>query len=107
MHGQHSLQCPAYRKYSHATRSTQCGSLHITCSIDLKQFVPDQQVAVDECMIPFRGRLNHKDNRIKWGIKVWMLSDSHTGYNYLFGVYIDLGEHLASLNQVGHVRGLC
>ena len=48
-----------------------------------EEFTPHQQVAVDECMIPFRGRLSfkqyHKDKPTKWGIKVWILADSQTG----------------------------
>ena len=48
-----------------------------------EEFMPHQQVAVDECMIPFRCRLsfkqNHKDKPTKWGIKVWILADSQTG----------------------------
>ena len=74
-----------------------------------EQFIPHQQVAVDECMIPFRGRLAfkqyHRDKPIKWGIKVWMLADSLTGYNYAFD-YVGLDDDLATLNQVGKVSGV-
>ena len=57
-----------------------------------EEYVPDREVAIDECMVPFRGRLGfkqyHKDKPIKWGIKVWIMAESKTGYNYNFDVYV-------------------
>lgn len=47
-------------------------------------FVPQHEVSVDESMIGFKGRIlfksYNKDKPIKWGIKVFVLSDSTTGY---------------------------
>ena len=48
-----------------------------------EEYVPDQEMSIDECMVPFRGRLAfrqyHKDKPIKWGVKVWLLAESKTG----------------------------
>ena len=47
-------------------------------------------MSVDECMVPFHGRLAFKqyirEKPIKWGIKVFILAESKTGYNYNFEV---------------------
>ena len=75
-----------------------------------EEFTPHQQVAVDECMIPFRGRLSfkqyHKDKPTKWGIKVWMLADSQTGYNYSFDVYTGKDADLDTMQNIGKVSGV-
>ena len=72
-----------------------------------EEFTPHQQVAVDECMIPFRGRLSfkqyHKDKPTKWGVKVWMLADSQTGYNYSFDVYTGKDADLDTMQNIGKV----
>ena len=48
-------------------------------------------VAIDESMIKFKGRLGFRQympaKPIKWGIKVWALCDSTTGYMWNFQVY--------------------
>jgi hypothetical protein len=58
----------------------------------MENYIPERETSVDECMIPFKGRLGMKqymkDKPVKWGIKVWMLSESSTGYNYNFEVYV-------------------
>ena len=50
-----------------------------------------QDVSLDEGMIPFKGRLGMKVRMalkpIKYGIKVFMLTDSATGYLYKFAIY--------------------
>ena len=75
-----------------------------------EEFTPHQQVAVDECMIPFRGRLSfkqyHKDKPTKWGIKVWMLADSQTGYNYSFDVYTGKDADLDTMQNICKVSGV-
>ena len=75
-----------------------------------EEFTPHQEVAVDECMIPFRGRLSfkryHRDKPIKWGMKVWMLADSKTGYNYSFDMYVAHDEDLDDLQRIGKVSGI-
>ena len=51
-----------------------------------------RDVSLDEGMVPFKGRLGfkqyHKDKPCKWGIKVWMLCDSASGYLFNFEVYM-------------------
>ncbi|XP_041455728.1 piggyBac transposable element-derived protein 4-like [Lytechinus variegatus] len=54
-------------------------------------FVPGQSLSVDEAMIKFNGRLSWKQymppKPTKWGIKLWCLCDSVTGYCLAFQVY--------------------
>ena len=73
-----------------------------------EEFTPHQEVAVDECMIPFRGHISFKqDTPLKWGMKVWMLADSKTGYNYSFDMYVGRDEDLDDLQRIGKVSGVC
>ena len=69
--------------------------------------MPHQEVAVDESMIPFRGRLSfkqyHRDKLIKWGMKVWMLADSKRGYNYSFDLSVGCDEDLDDKQRIGKV----
>ena len=52
---------------------------------------PGQELSVDEAMIPFKGRLHFRQympqKPVKFGIKVWELCDSETGYCSSFEVY--------------------
>ena len=49
-------------------------------------FYPAQNVCVDETMVGFKGRVKFKqyckDKPTKWGLKVYTLADSNTGYLY-------------------------
>jgi len=55
------------------------------------QYVPKRQVSVDETMIPFKGRVSFKQympaKPSKWGIKMWALSESDTGYMSFCEIY--------------------
>ena len=55
-------------------------------------FGPSQNLSVDEAMIQFDGRLSWKQfmpkKPVKWGLKLWCLCDSDTGYCVAFNVYI-------------------
>ena len=61
-------------------------------------------------MIPFSGRLSfkqyHKDKSTKWGLKVWMMADSRTGYNYSFDVYTGKDADLDTMQNIGKVSGV-
>ena len=54
-----------------------------------------QSCAIDEAMIPFKGRLIFKqymkDKPTKWGITVFVLADSPTGYVKRLQVYTGKG----------------
>jgi hypothetical protein len=54
-------------------------------------YVPQDSVTVDESMVKFKGRLSFRQylpaKPIKWGIKVWSLCESLTGYMVCFQVY--------------------
>ncbi len=64
------------------------------------QYVPCQQLSVDEAMIPFKGRLGFKqylkDKPTKWGIKVFVLSESVSGYVKRLQVYTGKESELSS-----------
>ena len=51
----------------------------------------DGNVSVDESMIKFKGRLSFRQylpmKPTKWGIKVWVMAESATGYVTNFQVY--------------------
>lgn len=54
-------------------------------------FAPNQKVAIDESTVGFKGRLLWKcynpQKPTKWGLRVYCLCDSETGYVYCFVVY--------------------
>ena len=54
-------------------------------------YVPYGKYAVDESMIRFKGRLAFRQympaKPIKWGVKIWALAESSTGYLSKFQVY--------------------
>jgi len=54
-------------------------------------FKPGKQLSIDEAMIQFDGRLAWKQympkKPVSWGIKLWCLCDSTTGYCLNFSVY--------------------
>ncbi|MEG7522740.1 MAG: transposase, partial [Chromatiales bacterium] len=54
-------------------------------------YTPYENVTIDESMIKFKGRLGFRQympaKPIKWGIKVWALCESNTGYAYHIQVY--------------------
>ena len=80
--------------------------LDLLCPLFDSEFDMHQSCAIDEAMIPFKGRLKFKqymkDKPTKWGIKVFVLADSPTGYVKRLQVYT--GKGLDSC--VGDV-GLC
>ena len=52
-----------------------------------------RELSIDETMIGFSGRvyfIQYMPNKpTKWGMKAYVLADSHTGYMYLYtGVYV-------------------
>ena len=75
-----------------------------------KEFTPHQEVAVDESMIPLHGRLSfkqyHRYKPIKWGMKLWILVDSKTGYNYSFDMYVGRDEDVDDFRRIGKVNGI-
>jgi hypothetical protein len=69
------------------------------------EYVTHQNCAIDEAMIPYKGRLGFKqymkDKPTKWGIKVFVLADSHNGYVKRLQVYtgkdVDAGSDAVGL----------
>ena len=57
----------------------------------MKLYQPDVNVSIDERMVQNKGRYSFrqyiKDKPTKWGIKIWVIADSATGYTYNFDVY--------------------
>ena len=54
-------------------------------------YTPDRQVAIDEAVISFRGRVSFrqyiKEKPNPWGIKAYVLSDSKSGYMHNLLLY--------------------
>jgi hypothetical protein len=63
-------------------------AVHQNC---LDRYNPHQDVSIDEAMVAFRGRLGFRQyvpsKPTKYGIKVWMRADPHTGYCQDFQVH--------------------
>ncbi|KAJ1159649.1 hypothetical protein NDU88_000154 [Pleurodeles waltl] len=56
-----------------------------------EDYVPGKEISVDESLVLFKGRLVFRQyipsKRARYGIKLYMLSESRTGYVYSFRVY--------------------
>ncbi len=69
--------------------------LDLLCPRFESEFELHQSCTIDEAMIPFKGRLKFKqymkDKTTKWGIKVFVLADSITGYVKRLQVYTGKG----------------
>lgn len=56
-----------------------------------KYYECSENIVIDEYVVPFRGRLGiklyFKDKPVKWGIKLWMLCDSTSGYCHNFDLH--------------------
>lgn len=63
-----------------------------------EQYTCGRDYALDEGMVPFKGRLGikqyHKDKPTKWGIKAWMLCESSSGYLWNFDIYLGKGVNV-------------
>jgi len=68
------------------------------------EYNTQENVSIDEAMIPFKGRLRFKqymkDKPTKWGIKVFVLADSTNGYVSRIQVYTGKNSSL-SRDEVG------
>lgn len=57
-----------------------------------KQYRLNKHITIDETMVAHKGRLSYKQymkaKLTKWGIKVWVLAESPSGYIYKFDVYL-------------------
>ena len=54
-------------------------------------YIPHQNVSVDERMVKSKGRSGIrqyiKNKPVKFGIKIWVLAESKTGYTVDFDIY--------------------
>ncbi|XP_068103444.1 piggyBac transposable element-derived protein 4-like [Hyperolius riggenbachi] len=54
-------------------------------------YMPEQNISVDESLVPFHGRLAIKQyipsKRARYGVKLYKVCESRTGYTYAFNVY--------------------
>lgn len=67
-------------------------------------FTPGKEIAVDESLMAFRGRLSfiqfNPSKRARFGIKIYKLCDSKTGYCHKFKIYVGR-ENDAPTNVTG------
>ncbi|XP_055885721.1 piggyBac transposable element-derived protein 4-like [Biomphalaria glabrata] len=58
----------------------------------MKLYQPSQNISIDERMVRNKGRYAFRqyirDKPTKWGMKLWVLADSLSGYTYDFDVYL-------------------
>ena len=70
----------------------------------MSEYHVHEKLAIDEAMIPFKGRLGFKqymkDKPTKWGIKVFVLADSRNGYVKRIQIYTGKNSEL-SKNEMG------
>ncbi|XP_068129533.1 piggyBac transposable element-derived protein 4-like [Hyperolius riggenbachi] len=54
-------------------------------------YIPSQQIAIDESLVPFHGRLGIKQyipsKRSRYGVKLYKLCESGSGYTFSFKIY--------------------
>ena len=59
-------------------------------------YTPDKQLSVDEGILAFKGRLSfkvyNKDKPNKYGIKLYILAESLTGYVSNYNVYVGYSQ---------------
>ena len=71
-----------------------------------KNFIPGRQVAVDESVISFRGRVSFrqylKGKPNPWGIKAYVLSDSASGYMHNLRIYYGKNTNLVRNPELSH-----
>lgn len=67
---------------------------------------PSKNISVDEGMIAFRGRLSFRQympaKPTKYGIKVWMATDSSNGYGLNFDVYLGMEANQRRIYGLGY-----
>lgn len=65
--------------------------LNITDPLYPATYVPDSELSIDESMIKFKGRIFFRQympaKHTKWGIKMFAICESNTGYGLRFMVY--------------------
>lgn len=65
------------------------------------EYIPHEEISVDESMVPFKGRLSFKqymkDKPCKFGIKFWMLADATSAYCWNFDLYV--GKYGTEINR--------
>ena len=71
-----------------------------------RAYTSDEQVAVNECVITFKGRVGFrqylKGKPHPWGIKAYVLSDSQTGYLHQLLIYYGKETMLVDKPDLGH-----
>lgn len=72
-------------------------------------YIPEENVAIDESLLLWKGRLSFKQfiriKRARFGIKSYILSESSTGYVYKLIVYLGKGTILSE-NRFGHATNV-
>jgi hypothetical protein len=76
----------------------------------IAQFLPFQDLVIDESMVLFKGRLMFKQyiktKRHKFGIKLYILCDCETGYVLDFIVYTGAQTEMESVSELGVSGGI-
>ena len=72
-----------------------CKYISMKC---LKLYQPDQNVSIDERMVKNKGQYSFRqyirDKPTKWGMKLWVLADSRSGYTFNFEIYLGKSDKI-------------
>ena len=84
LHIADNTQMPAYGEPGHDPYYKVSPLLNMLSRTFHQRYRPHCELAVDEAMVPFKGRHHLKQyvpsKPTKWGFKVWTLADSTNGY---------------------------
>nr|XP_039258488.1 piggyBac transposable element-derived protein 4-like [Styela clava] len=73
----------------------------------LSVYTPSKNISIDESMIPFKGKLSFRQfipsKRVRFGIKVWVLAESKTGYVSKFQVYTGRDQRVQEVGLASRV----
>ena len=78
----------------------------------MKLYQPSRNISIDERMVRNKGRYSFRqyieDKPTKWGMKIWVLAESTTGYTCDYEVYTGR-SNVKSVNGLGYdvVMKLC
>lgn len=80
----HAIIVPAQNTNTTTRLQLINGYLDYVNSRFLNYFIPSEQICVDESVVKFKGRVSfityNPKKPTKWGIRIYTLADSNTGY---------------------------
>lgn len=93
------LKVSNFRTENNRDKLTKCRFLHAYIRRKcMKLFATYNNISIDARMAANKGRYSFRqyirDKPTKWGMKLWVLADSRTGYTYNYDVYLGKNERI-------------